>query len=244
MHSGRTIFEKGSSIKVEIRSEDASKGRRGLGVSSAGASAGEVDGRCGGSGRGVSGTFWQRSGGPAWGWERGTRWHAGRLMRDRPCRGCRSRTESPGPHRLICPRRHQLSQYQARRPPDPAARLGRTLDASKAAPVPVPASEGPSPSRPHQPVARRQLLLTSAPTVRLGIPRGRLSSPPPVGSRPTRSCLHTAMSGICRARLAEERKQWRKDHPFVRVAGHSSSPPTLTPNRASTLNRARPPMAP
>lgn len=24
------------------------------------------------------------------------------------------------------------------------------------------------------------------------------------------------MSGICRARLAEERKQWRKDHPFVR----------------------------
>ena len=25
------------------------------------------------------------------------------------------------------------------------------------------------------------------------------------------------MSGICRARLAEERKQWRKDHPFVSV---------------------------
>lgn len=24
------------------------------------------------------------------------------------------------------------------------------------------------------------------------------------------------MSGICRPRLAEERKQWRKDHPFVR----------------------------
>ena len=24
------------------------------------------------------------------------------------------------------------------------------------------------------------------------------------------------MSGICRTRLAEERKQWRKDHPFVR----------------------------
>lgn len=23
------------------------------------------------------------------------------------------------------------------------------------------------------------------------------------------------MSGICRMRLAEERKQWRKDHPFV-----------------------------
>ena len=23
------------------------------------------------------------------------------------------------------------------------------------------------------------------------------------------------MSGICRPRLAEERKQWRKDHPFV-----------------------------
>ena len=28
------------------------------------------------------------------------------------------------------------------------------------------------------------------------------------------------MSGICRARLAEERKQWRKDHPFVRVNLH------------------------
>ena len=26
------------------------------------------------------------------------------------------------------------------------------------------------------------------------------------------------MSGICRSRLAEERKQWRKDHPFV--SGH------------------------
>ena len=25
------------------------------------------------------------------------------------------------------------------------------------------------------------------------------------------------MSGICRARLAEERKQWRKDHPYVRA---------------------------
>ena len=24
------------------------------------------------------------------------------------------------------------------------------------------------------------------------------------------------MSGICRPRLTEERKQWRKDHPFVR----------------------------
>jgi hypothetical protein len=23
--------------------------------------------------------------------------------------------------------------------------------------------------------------------------------------------------GICRTRLAEERKQWRKDHPFVRA---------------------------
>lgn len=23
------------------------------------------------------------------------------------------------------------------------------------------------------------------------------------------------MAGICRTRLAEERKQWRKDHPFV-----------------------------
>lgn len=43
---------------------------------------------------------------------------------------------------------------------------------------------------------------------------------------PCSSCNHLAagsfshsrytMSGICRARLAEERKQWRKDHPFVR----------------------------
>ena len=31
------------------------------------------------------------------------------------------------------------------------------------------------------------------------------------------------MSGICRARLAEERKQWRKDHPFVRVVSHKTS---------------------
>jgi hypothetical protein len=28
------------------------------------------------------------------------------------------------------------------------------------------------------------------------------------------------MSGICRLRLAEERKQWRKDHPFVRVVSY------------------------
>jgi len=27
------------------------------------------------------------------------------------------------------------------------------------------------------------------------------------------------MSGICRMRLAEERKQWRKDHPFVSASG-------------------------
>jgi len=27
--------------------------------------------------------------------------------------------------------------------------------------------------------------------------------------------LNRTMSGICRTRLAEERKQWRKDHPFV-----------------------------
>jgi hypothetical protein len=26
------------------------------------------------------------------------------------------------------------------------------------------------------------------------------------------------MSGICRPRLAEERKQWRKDHPFVCIS--------------------------
>lgn len=44
------------------------------------------------------------------------------------------------------------------------------------------------------------------------------------GSSSSRSPAHPAhfthlrhkMSGICRARLAEERKQWRKDHPFVR----------------------------
>ena len=52
------------------------------------------------------------------------------------------------------------------------------------------------------------------------------------GLRPVASCFelctsihlesyqHTPspiMSGICRSRLAEERKQWRKDHPFVRI---------------------------
>lgn len=38
------------------------------------------------------------------------------------------------------------------------------------------------------------------------------------------------MSGICRARLAEERKQWRKDHPFVRVfLDHSRTPPLTFP---------------
>lgn len=26
------------------------------------------------------------------------------------------------------------------------------------------------------------------------------------------------MSGICKARLTEERKQWRKDHPYVRFS--------------------------
>jgi ubiquitin-conjugating enzyme E2 I len=31
------------------------------------------------------------------------------------------------------------------------------------------------------------------------------------------------MSGICRTRLTEERKQWRKDHPFVRVAAISTT---------------------
>nr|VWO94842.1 Ubiquitin-conjugating enzyme E2 2 [Ganoderma boninense] len=36
------------------------------------------------------------------------------------------------------------------------------------------------------------------------------------------------MSGICRARLAEERKQWRKDHPFVRVFPCQSRTPPLT----------------
>ena len=29
------------------------------------------------------------------------------------------------------------------------------------------------------------------------------------------SILSFIMSGICRPRLTEERKQWRKDHPFV-----------------------------
>jgi hypothetical protein len=28
------------------------------------------------------------------------------------------------------------------------------------------------------------------------------------------------MSGIAQKRLAEERKNWRKDHPFVRHVGH------------------------
>ncbi|KAG5735937.1 hypothetical protein E4T56_gene4903, partial [Termitomyces sp. T112] len=32
------------------------------------------------------------------------------------------------------------------------------------------------------------------------------------------------MSGICRPRLAEERKQWRKDHPFGFYAKPSKSP--------------------
>jgi len=51
--------------------------------------------------------------------------------------------------------------------------------------------------------------------------------------RPKRSLLPSAafhfiifqkvstMSGICRMRLAEERKQWRKDHPFVSASGVS-----------------------
>jgi len=37
---------------------------------------------------------------------------------------------------------------------------------------------------------------------------------------PSKSSKYPAnpiMSGICRPRLAEERKQWRKDHPFVRT---------------------------
>ena len=37
------------------------------------------------------------------------------------------------------------------------------------------------------------------------------------------------MSGICRARLAEERKQWRKDHPFVRVNLHDVRTVLLRP---------------
>ena len=36
------------------------------------------------------------------------------------------------------------------------------------------------------------------------------------------------MSGICRPRLAEERKQWRKDHPFVRmICSHVDRLPQL-----------------
>jgi len=32
------------------------------------------------------------------------------------------------------------------------------------------------------------------------------------------------MSGICRPRLAEERKQWRKDHPFGFYAKPTKAP--------------------
>ncbi len=38
------------------------------------------------------------------------------------------------------------------------------------------------------------------------------------------------MAGICRNRLAEERKQWRKDHPFVRP------PPQAIAHAASSAN--------
>ena len=37
------------------------------------------------------------------------------------------------------------------------------------------------------------------------------------------------MSGICRTRLAEERKQWRKDHPFVSCPISTSSHPRSDP---------------
>ncbi|CAG8494475.1 9890_t:CDS:2 [Ambispora gerdemannii] len=39
------------------------------------------------------------------------------------------------------------------------------------------------------------------------------------------------MSGICRARLTEERKQWRKDHPYGFYAR-----PTKTPNGLDLMN--------
>ena len=42
-----------------------------------------------------------------------------------------------------------------------------------------------------------------------------------------RQYLRTNMSGICRPRLAEERKQWRKDHPFVRIISRRSCAPFL-----------------
>jgi len=44
------------------------------------------------------------------------------------------------------------------------------------------------------------------------------------------------MSGIALARLQEERRQWRKDHPFVRAAGSRAYPA----RRASAALTARP----
>jgi len=41
-------------------------------------------------------------------------------------------------------------------------------------------------------------------------------------------CLNPVMSGICRTRLAEERKQWRKDHPFVSPSSKRFSSPKGT----------------
>ena len=41
-------------------------------------------------------------------------------------------------------------------------------------------------------------------------------------------CLNPVMSGICRTRLAEERKQWRKDHPFVSPSSNRFSSPKGT----------------
>lgn len=37
----------------------------------------------------------------------------------------------------------------------------------------------------------------------------------------------TTMSGICRSRLAEERKQWRKDHPYVCSSSAEPAPPSV-----------------
>lgn len=77
--------------------------------------------------------------------------------------------------------------------------------------------------------------LTHASCVRV---RGR--QPPrsaPTNADPSVSPLHApAAAGISRTRLAEERKQWRKDHPFVRA---SLFLPSLTAGPSMPSRRRR-----
>ena len=55
-----------------------------------------------------------------------------------------------------------------------------------------------------------------------------------------RHYLRTNMSGICRPRLAEERKQWRKDHPFVRIiSGRSRALFLVQQHDCGILGRVR-----